>query len=59
MSSVFKAWYKGFDVFGQSFAFTYKGEETFKTMFGATATYVILIILIYFAVIQARILINR
>ena len=44
-----KSMYKSFDQFGQNVNFTYDGEDSFKTMVGATATYIIAIIVIYFA----------
>ena len=54
-----KQMYKSVDQFGQNVNFTYGGEDSFKTILGATATYIIAIILIYFAQDKLRHLITR
>ena len=37
--------YKSIDMFGQSVTFTWKGENQFKTSFGATVSLVLMIVL--------------
>lgn len=57
--AVFKEKYKSFDQFGQNVTFTYNGEDTFKTMFGATMSYIIIVIVLYFAYKKIDILAHR
>jgi hypothetical protein len=50
---------KSLDIYGQQIMFTYKGDSTFKTLPGATATMFISSLLFIYFFIQTMTLINR
>ena len=45
--------YKGLDWFGQTIHLTYKGDEAYKTMFGAFVSSILIIILLAFFIFKA------
>lgn len=51
--------FKNIDFFGQTVSMTWKGEDKFKTTFGAAVTLVLIGVLIAFTVFKAKDLFNR
>lgn len=51
--------YKSVDAFGQSVSLTWRGEESFKTILGATFTWLIFIVLLAYSGYRFFYLVNR
>ena len=50
---------KDFDMYGKRIAFTYKGQEEYKTLLGGIITIIVTIVMILYAQIMFRVLIGR
>jgi large-conductance mechanosensitive channel len=51
--------FRKFDIFGERVQFTFKGEDTFKTTYGAMVTTVIGLILLAFSIFRIYIMANK
>ncbi|CDW73064.1 UNKNOWN [Stylonychia lemnae] len=51
--------FKGFDWFGQSIQLTYKGEDSYKTIIGASVSFVLILVLLGFSIFKAYNMLNR
>lgn len=51
--------FKSFDWFGQTINLRYKGEEEFKTIVGASMSYLLVMVLLGFGIFKAFYLFNR
>ncbi|CDW83128.1 UNKNOWN [Stylonychia lemnae] len=51
--------FKAFDWFGQTIQLTYKGEDSYKTMLGASVSFVLVLILLGFSIFKSIYLFSR
>ena len=51
--------FRGLDYFGQEINFTWNGESQYKTTFGASISFVLMIILLAYGVYRLFFLVNR
>ena len=54
-----KEQFKSVDLFGQSFSLTWHGEDQYKTSFGASISWIIMIIMVAYTVFRLHYLVNR
>ena len=54
-----KEQFKSVDLFGQSVGLTWQGEDTYKTSFGASITWIIYIIMAAYTIFRLHYLVNR
>lgn len=51
--------FKGFDWFGQTVQLTYKGEDQYRTMLGASVSFVLMLVLIGYGIFKTTYLFSR
>lgn len=51
--------FKGIDWFGQTVQLTYKGEDQYKTLLGASVSFILILILLGFGIFKAYYLFSR
>ncbi|CDW90251.1 UNKNOWN [Stylonychia lemnae] len=51
--------FKGLDWFGQSIQLTYKGEDSYKTLLGASVSFFLIVVLLGFSIFKAYYLFSR
>ena len=51
--------FKGIDWFGQTIQLTYKGEDSYKTMLGASVSFLLILLLLGFSIFKAYYLFSR